>query len=279
MALDPVAVQNHRLGMHGMEPSMTRILIATVVIAVILLLTVALLANPQKGRGFPPANTLPAPVLAAQPPTPLKILVIGGTSGIGRETAQLALERGHTVTVFARHPPAKPQPHERLRYLQGDVTDPNAVNAAVAGEDVIVLTISAAPSRGPVSVFSSGTRNVLDAMRAANIMRLIAVTGIGAGDSRGHGGFFYDHVVMPLLLQQVYQDKDRQEALIRGTTANWTIVRPGFLTNAGAAGRYQVVRNLAGVRSGSVARADVARFIIASAESSLFLRDTVLLSD
>ena len=61
--------------------------------------------------------------------------------------------------------------------------------------------------------------------------RLIAVTGLGAGDSRGHGGFIYDAVVFPLLLKRVYDDKDVQERIVRSSGLDWTIVRPGLLTN------------------------------------------------
>jgi hypothetical protein len=51
-------------------------------------------------------------------------------------------------------------------------------------------------------------------MHAAGVKRLIAVTGLGAGDSRGHGGFLYDAVAFPLLLKRVYDDKDMQEWII-----------------------------------------------------------------
>jgi hypothetical protein len=39
---------------------------------------------------------------------------------------------------------------------------------------------------------------MVDAMKAAGVKRLITVTGLGAGDSRGHGGFLYHAVLFPL---------------------------------------------------------------------------------
>ena len=53
------------------------------------------------------------------------------------------------------------------------------------------------------TLFSDSTRILVDAMNVAGVKRLIAVTGLGAGDSRGHGGFIYDAVVFPLLLKRV----------------------------------------------------------------------------
>ena len=37
------------------------------------------------------------------------------------------------------------------------------------------------------NLFSQSTRILVDAMQATGMKRLIAVTGLGAGDSRGHG--------------------------------------------------------------------------------------------
>ena len=80
------------------------------------------------------------------------------------------------------------------------------------------------------TLFSQSTRILVDAMKAAGVKRLIAVTGLGAGDSRGHGGLLYDAVVFPLLLKRVYDDKDVQEWIVRSSGLDWTIVRPGLLT-------------------------------------------------
>jgi uncharacterized protein YbjT (DUF2867 family) len=70
--------------------------------------------------------------------------------------------------------------------------------------------------------------------KAVGVNRLIAVTGLGAGDSRGHGGILYDAVVFPLLLKRAYDDKDVQEWIIRSSGLDWTIVRPGLLTSGPA---------------------------------------------
>ena len=50
-------------------------------------------------------------------------------------------------------------------------------------------------------------------MKAEQVSRLVCITGIGAGDSAGHGGFLFDNLIFPLLLRKVYADKNRQEAI------------------------------------------------------------------
>jgi len=91
--------------------------------------------------------------------------------------------------------------------VTGDILDPYQVRQAMVGQEAVCLTIGVGLTWKPVTVFSQGTRNVLAAMAEERVPRLICVTGIGAGDSKGHGGFFYDRLVHPLLLRTIYEDK------------------------------------------------------------------------
>jgi putative NADH-flavin reductase len=152
------------------------------------------------------------------------------------------------------------------------------VQQALAGQEVVCLTIGVGVTFKPVSVFSRGTQNLLAAMAVHGVRRLICVTGIGAGDSKGHGGFLYDRLFNPLLLRTIYEDKDRQEALIRASDADWTIVRPGFLTNGPLTGEYRVITDLTGVTAGKISRADVAHFILRELTENRYLRQTPLLT-
>lgn len=220
-----------------------------------------------------------APALSAEAPSAIRILVIGGTSGIGLETVKLALERGHTVTAMARRPERMTLNHERLDTHKGDILDAEAVVAALAGHDAVVSTIGIGPTRKPITLFSDGISNVLAAMQELGVQRLIAVTGIGAGDSRGHGSFVYDNFTQPLLLKTIYADKDREEALIQASDTDWTIVRPGFLNDDARETRYRVIGDMEGITSGDIARADVAHFIVAALESRSYQGATVLLTN
>jgi len=85
---------------------------------------------------------------------------------------------------------------------------------------------------------------------------------MGAGDSRGHGGFLYDRLILPLLLRKVYEDKDRQDDVIRASSLDWVIVRPAVLNDEAARGRVRAVTDLSEVHGGKIARADVARFVV-----------------
>ena len=208
----------------------------------------------------------------------MRLLIIGATRGIGQQAVTQALAQGHEVMVLARRPEKLPLHHERLQVVPGDILDEASVAQAMAGQEAVLITIGIAPTWQPVTVFSQGSRNVLAAMTASGVKRLLAVTGIGAGDTKGHGGFFYDRIFKPLLLQRIYEDKDRQEAIIRQSQVDWTIVRPGFLTNGPLTGKYRVVTDLTGVTCGKISRADVAHFLLREVAANQDVGQTPLLT-
>jgi putative NADH-flavin reductase len=208
----------------------------------------------------------------------MKLLIIGASRGIGRQLLEQALQAGHTVTAMARHPEKLPRAQDGLTVVAGDILNPSQVQPAVAGQEAVCLTIGVGVTRKPVAVFSQGTKNVLAAMTEHGVRRLVCVTGIGAGDSAGHGGFLYDRLFKPLLLKTIYEDKDRQEALIRVSDTDWTIVRPGFLTNGPLTGNYRVLTDLWGITTDRISRADVAHFMLEELTSPRYVRQTPLLT-
>jgi putative NADH-flavin reductase len=192
----------------------------------------------------------------------MNILIIGAAHGVGRHLAEQALAGEHRVTGLVQDPLATRLSRRNLRLVGGSILNPDAMTEAVRGQDAVCVTVGIRPTSGPVNVFSKGTEVVLAAMRDAGVRRLVCVTGIGAGDSRGHGGFLYDRIIRPLLLNPIYADKDRQEKLVRASDVDWTLVRPGFLTNSPGTGRYRVSTDLTGLVARKISRADAAGYLL-----------------
>ena len=216
-----------------------------------LLASVVLLLGCSGGRGDKHGEPLDAvgqaaPTLAASV-QPLNILIFGGSAGIGLQTTQLALARGHQVTSITRRPERMPLSQAKLHNLKGDITKPETYADLIAEQDVIISAIGLGPTGEEVTVYSEGMAAVLATMQVEGKRRVITVTGIGAGDSKGHGGFFYDRILNPLLLETDYADKTRQEVLLRASDSDWTIVRPGFLTDDAAQAAYRVIQDMTGV--------------------------------
>lgn len=207
----------------------------------------------------------------------MKILIIGATRGIGRYLADQAVETGEQVTVLVRDASRFPDPRPNLCVIHGDILDQAKVEKAVSGQESVCIVIGIPPTRNPVTVFSQGTRNVLDAMKKYGVGRLVCVTGIGAGDSRGHGGFLYDCIVQPLLLKTNYADKEKQEEMVRASGVSWTVVRPGFLTNGPRTDRYRVTTDMTGVRARKISRADVADYLLKELKTGADVGKTIFI--
>ena len=148
-----------------------------------------------------------------------KVLIIGASRGIGLETVKAALLAGHNVRALARSAARIPIQNPGLDRVAGNALDSSAIRSNLDGVDVVVQTLGVDVAPRSIfertTLFSQSTRIIVDAMKAAGVKRLIAVTGLGAGNSRGHGGIIYDSVVFPLLLKRVYDDKDVQEWIVK----------------------------------------------------------------
>jgi len=210
-----------------------------------------------------------------------KVLVIGASRGIGLETVKAALLAGHNVRALARSAAKISIQNAGLEKVPGNALDSSTIRSALQGVDVVVQTLGVDIAPRSIfertTLFSQSTRILVDAMKIANVKRLIAVTGLGAGDSRGHGGLLYDAVAFPLLLKRVYDDKDVQEWIIRSSGLDWTIVRPGLLTNRPASGRYRVLTAAGDWGFGIISRADVADFIVRQVDDRALIGATPLL--
>lgn len=204
----------------------------------------------------------------------MKIAVIGATRGIGLELVKAALAEGHEVTALVRTPGQMPM-SEHLHLVPGDAQDPDAIYKVVEGQEVVCDCLGTTKVRQTITMFSRCAENLSVALKPDQL--LIAVTGLGAGDSKGHCGFLYDKLFLPIVLRRIYADKDRQESIIKRHLRRWIIVRPGFLNNGPRTGRYRALTNLQGVHGGRISRADVADFMLAQAKAPRFINQTPML--
>jgi putative NADH-flavin reductase len=209
---------------------------------------------------------------------PSKILVLGATGGTGRLIVEQALARGHHITALVRSP-EKASGLKGARLVVGDVSDEKVVREALKGQDAVVSALGtpASPFR-EVTLLSTATRALVHAMTAVHVSRLVCITGMGAGDSAGHGGFLFDNVIFPLLLKKVYADKDRQEAIINNSGLDWVLVRPSVLNDKPGRGSPRALTDLSGFHGGTISREDVATFVLDQLHTDAWLHRAPLIT-
>ena len=206
----------------------------------------------------------------------MKVLIIGATGATGRVLMREALEQGHEVTALARNPSALAPEDHRPRVLQGNALDASQVEAAVADQDAVLSALGTRSSR-PTTLFSQSTHNLISAMNKHGVRRLVCITGIGAGDSKGHVGFLYDRIMLPFVVKNIYEDKNRQEEAIKQSDLDWVIVRPARLTDEAAKGEYRVYLG-GSYTAKTISRADVAAFMLAQLTDDTYVHKMPVIS-
>jgi putative NADH-flavin reductase len=166
--------------------------------------------------------------------------------------------------------------HPRLRVAQGDVLDYRSVESVVEGQDAVVSALGHKRYYPPNRILSNGTANLLRAMEAHQVPRLVCETSLGIGDSAGRMGIYYTFLVIPAILPFYYWDKTRQERAIARSETDWVIVRPGALTDDERRGRVRHGPDVGSyIRTVKVSRADVAEFMLKQLVSDAYLRTAV----
>ena len=203
----------------------------------------------------------------------MKVLIIGASKGIGLATTKAALAAGYDVRAFARSAAAMTLSDPRLEKVQGDATRPQDVEAALAGVDAVIITLGVGLGEliKPVHLFSDATCVIVAAMTEKSVKRLVCVTGFGAGDSRASIGLL-QRAPFQIVFGRAYDDKTRQEDLIKQSGLDWTIGRPGVLLNGPKSNRYKVLRDPSSWRNGIISRASVADFLVKQIEDRSYLR-------
>jgi putative NADH-flavin reductase len=205
----------------------------------------------------------------------MKLLIIGGTGGTGKELIKQALEQGHILTALVRNPLKVKITHPSLRIIKGDVLDFDKVQEAVAGQDAVLSALGHKRFFIKTNILSEGTKSIIRAMEKHKVNRFICVTSLGINDSRFKLGLYYTLFVIPFIIFFYFRDKAKQEKLIRNSNLNWTIVRPGQLTNGRKRGNYKHGANVGNyILTKIISRADVADFILCQLSDTTYLHKT-----
>ncbi len=184
------------------------------------------------------------------------ITVIGGSHGTGAELVQTALTQGHSVTCVSRSGVAV----DGVRDVRGDARDPAVLAEALAGADAVVITVGAA--RGTDTNRTEVTRAAIKAMTSAGPRRLIVQSSLGVGDSKnllpGPLRLFAN-----VALGKAFADHSGQEAAVGSCPLDWTLVRPGGLTNGPATGEFIAREGLGATPMKTrISRTDLAGYLL-----------------
>ena len=207
----------------------------------------------------------------------MKLVIFGATGGTGQQLVQQALEQGHEVTAFMRHPEKFKMPPGRLSVVKGDALNATAVENVVTDQDAVLVALGTKPP-SQKAVVGPGTKNILVAMKKHSVHRVI-VESAHFMDEAVIKNSFLTSLLIRTFLKGLYADKVVQESAVRASGLEWVIVRPAGLTNGHKTKIYRFGENLQlkGVFP-TISRADVADFMLKQLNSESNLHKALLVA-
>lgn len=152
----------------------------------------------------------------------MRVLVTGGTGVIGKPTVDLLLERGHEVRLLSRHAARDVEQWAGgVQPVQASISDRPSLSGVAEGCEAIVHIAGIIAEDPPEITFRKinveGTRNLTAEAEQAGVGRFIYISSLGA--DRGESEY--------------HKSKREAEALVRGFSRNWLILRPGNVYGPG----------------------------------------------
>lgn len=186
----------------------------------------------------------------------MKVLVAGAQGKTARRLVRTLVENGHEVRGLVRK-------EEQLPDVEADGAEPvlvdlekdgvdGRVGEAVAGCDAVVFAAGAGPGSGNVrkeTMDFGGAAKLVEAAEANGVGRYVMLSSVGASDPEAG----------PEAMRPYLRAKAKADERLRGSGLDWTIVRPGRLTEEGGTGGVEAAESLG--RRGEISREDTARVL------------------
>ena len=185
----------------------------------------------------------------------MKVAIVGANGQIGRHIVELLQQSAeHDVVAMVR----KEQQLDALHKQHIDArlldltTDVAAIRDALMGVDAVIFSAGSGGDTGndmTLRIDLDGAVKTMEASGAAGIKRFVIVSAMQA-----HNREFWHPDISPYYVAKHYADRE----LIR-SGLDYTIVRPGLLTNNASTGKIKIGPN---ITEGEIPREDVAKVVI-----------------
>jgi uncharacterized protein YbjT (DUF2867 family) len=188
----------------------------------------------------------------------VKVVIAGGHGKIALRLTRLLVDRGDTVVGIVRNPDHV----EDVKELGGDAVvldleqvGADDVAAVLSGADAVVFAAGAGPGSGAErkdSVDRGASVLLADAAEQAGVRRYLQVSAMGLDRAE-------DQDIDPVFAAYLRAKDAADQDVMAREGLDWTILRPGLLTDDPGTGQVQLAEHVGG---GVVTRDDVAAVLL-----------------
>jgi uncharacterized protein YbjT (DUF2867 family) len=185
----------------------------------------------------------------------MDIVIAGGHGKVGLRLGKLLAQGGHRVRGIVRNPDHAPDLEAAgIEPVVADMEREASLTPSVEGADAVVFAAGAGPGSGPerkLTIDLGAAVKLIDAAREAGARRYLMISSIGA----------HDPASGPEQMRPYLEAKAAADEAVAASGLDFTIVRPGFLTDDLGTGKVEVHTDFG--HSGQIPRDDVAATLAA----------------
>ncbi|QSF49621.1 SDR family oxidoreductase [Thermosynechococcus sp. TA-1] len=186
----------------------------------------------------------------------MKVAVVGATGRTGHRIVSALQASEHQAIAVVRNPAKAQGRWPTVEIRTADVTQPQTLPPALKECEAVICATGASPSLNPLeplSVDYLGTKNLVDAAKAAHVQQFILVSSLCVSQ------FFHPLNLFWLILYW----KQQAERYLQESGLTYTIVRPGGLKETDDGG-FPIIAPADTLFEGIIARSRVAEICVAA---------------
>uniref|UniRef100_A0A1B0CGQ9 NAD(P)-binding domain-containing protein n=1 Tax=Lutzomyia longipalpis TaxID=7200 RepID=A0A1B0CGQ9_LUTLO len=190
-----------------------------------------------------------------------KLAIFGGTGMTGQCVVDHALRKGLKLRLLVRDMKTVPNTfRDKVEIILGDVTDYTKVQEVIQGTDGVVVVLGTRNNLEPTTVLSTGTENIVKAMKEASIQKLsICLSSF----------LFYDPEKVPTIFEHINKEHKRMLDIVKECDLEWRAVLPPHIADEPSA-EFQVLQDKSPGRT--ISKLDLGKFLIDCLTQEQYIR-------
>ena len=191
------------------------------------------------------------------------------------------MDKGYSVTAFARTPSKIPFQNEKLKIVKGEWIETDRIDTSLKDADAVISLLGPTGKTKGLAI-SSGIKKIISAMEKNGVKRLIAMATPSYKDSNDkfQFGFAIAVFMVKTLLKGTYQDIVETGKNIASSNLDWTLVHLPMLANKPATNKLNIGYTGQGkVNLFSLNREDLANFLIQQIDDRIYIKKAPIISN
>ena len=169
----------------------------------------------------------------------MKVIIFGANGKTGLLLVEQVLAKGYQVIAYIRRPGTIYIEDPKLKIMVGELDEILKLKDAITGADACISALGGRTLTKHSPEIMSGIDNIVSIMQKARVHRFIYLSSMGAGESRFNMNPVVRFIAVNVFLRVPLADHNTNEKRIIESNLQWTIIRPGNLTDGQLTGDFK----------------------------------------